>query len=65
MRRNIGWLDRIIRLLIAAKLYSFGFTKTNGMQYLALLGVAFFITALIGVSPVYLLLKITTRNNNW
>ena len=59
--KNIGLIDRIVRILISIGLYSLGFILTDGWQYLAIIGVIVLMSALIGVSPLYLLLKINTR----
>lgn len=59
--RNIGILDRIIRILVGAGLYVLGFVVTNAWEYLAILSPFLLLSAVIGISPFYLLLGISTR----
>ncbi len=59
--KNIGLIDRIVRILASIGLYSLGFILTDGWQYVAIVGVVVLMTALVGISPLYLLLKINTR----
>ncbi|MEA4889168.1 MAG: DUF2892 domain-containing protein [Clostridiaceae bacterium] len=58
--KNIGLIDRIVRILVSIGLYSLGFIMTDGWQYMAIFGVLILMTALVGVSPLYLLFKIST-----
>jgi hypothetical protein len=67
MKKNIGTLDRIIRILVAAILAGLYFanvvTGTWGV-ILAVVAVVLLITALIHFCGLYTLLGITTRKHN-
>ena len=59
--KNIGILDRIIHVLVGAGLFILGFLVTNAWEYLAILSPFLVLFAVIGISPLYLLLSISTR----
>ena len=59
--KNIGILDRIIRVLVGVGLYIMGFLVTSAWEYLAILSPFLVLSALVGISPLYLLLSISTR----
>jgi hypothetical protein len=64
MNRNIGNIDRTIRILIGLVLIAyalkFGFPDT-GWNWLGWIGVMPILTAFLRVCPAYSLLGITTR----
>jgi hypothetical protein len=64
MSRNVGVIDRIIRLLIAAgALWLFFTGERPAWEYAVLVvGVIMLLTAIIGVCPAYSLLGIGKRN---
>jgi hypothetical protein len=66
MKRNMGVADRIVRLVIAALIVVLGITGVISGTLLLILGVvaaAFIITSILGLCPIYLLLRISTRRS--
>jgi hypothetical protein len=64
MKRNMGIADRIVRLIIAALIVVLGITGVISGTLLIILGIvaaAFIITSILGVCPIYLLFRISTR----
>lgn len=63
MTKNMGTLDRVIRLLIAvliAVLYLTHVISGVAAVILGIVAVVFVITSLVGFCPLYVLLKIST-----
>jgi hypothetical protein len=66
MKRNMGVADRIVRLIIAALIIVLGITGVISGTLLIVLGIvaaAFIITSILGLCPIYLLLRISTRRS--
>ena len=61
MRRNIGTLDRIIRLVIGLMILGLYGALEPPVRYLTLVGLIPLGTALLGSCPMYSLLGISTR----
>ncbi|WP_247218422.1 DUF2892 domain-containing protein [Synechococcus sp. C9] len=64
MASNLGWLDRLIRLVLAALLFYLGWFVFKGSGWgLGLMVVAgiLFITGLVGFCGLYQLLGISSR----
>jgi K+-transporting ATPase A subunit len=64
MKQNMGNLDKVIRLLVAAGIGAAYINGTiSGTTAILLLAVAgiFILTSLIGVCPLYLPFKISTK----
>ena len=64
LNRNMGTLDRIIRLVIAAVIAILYFTgNLSGLAaiILGVLAVIFIVTSAIGFCPLYLLFGLSTR----
>lgn len=64
MKKNMGTIDRIIRLaivVIIAVLYYTGQISGMAATILGIVAVAFLITGLIGWCPTYVPFKISTR----
>jgi hypothetical protein len=62
--RNMGLVDRILRTVLAAAVAVLVITGVlNGAAaiVLGILGGIFLLTAIVGVCPLYLLLRISTR----
>jgi hypothetical protein len=62
--RNMGLVDRILRTVLAAAVAVLIITGVlNGAAaiVLGILGGIFLLTAIVGVCPLYLLLRISTR----
>lgn len=61
MSRNLGPIDRIIRIVIGAALLYFAlFASQNGYNWLGWIGVVPIITALMGYCPLYAILGVST-----
>jgi hypothetical protein len=60
MKTNVGTLDRIIRLLLAAGLFSLFFILPGEQKWLGLIGIVPLVTGLIQWCPVYRLLGLRT-----
>jgi hypothetical protein len=64
MKLNVGNLDRIVRIVLAAVIAVLFLTKviegTLGI-ILLIVGGVFLVTAIIGVCPIWLLLNVNTR----
>lgn len=64
MKQNMGAIDRIIRIIIAAAIAMAYFTGTIGGVLAIVLGAIaaiFVITSLVGMCPIYSLLGISSR----
>lgn len=59
--KNIGTADRVIRVVIAAALFSLLLLLQGNLKWLGLLGLIPLITAIVGVCPLYSLLHISTK----
>jgi hypothetical protein len=59
--RNIGFVDRIVRLFLGVALLVLFFVLPGDLRYLGLIGLVPLLTAAIGVCPAYWPLKINTR----
>jgi hypothetical protein len=64
MKRNMGIADRLIRIGLAASVAVLYFTRqlspTAGI-ILGILGAVFLVTGLVGFCPLYLPLRLSTR----
>jgi hypothetical protein len=66
MKKNIGTIDKAIRILVAVVIAILYFTNViSGIVaiVLGLFGVIFLLTSLVGVCPLYLPLKISTKES--
>jgi hypothetical protein len=61
MKKNVGSVDKIIRLIAAVIIFALYFVLPEGLQWLSLLGVIPMATAFVGYCPLYPLLKINTN----
>lgn len=64
MKKNMGTVDRTLRLIAVAAIAVLYFTGAIGGTLAAVLGVialAFLVTSLVGSCPAYLPLKFSTR----
>ncbi len=66
MKRNVGTIDKTIRLLLALVLFASGFIFEGNIRFMALAGVIPFTTAIISFCPLFGLFKIkrSTISNN-
>jgi Na+(H+)/acetate symporter ActP len=63
MKKNMGMIDRIIRIIVAiviAILYFTGQISGTALIILGIIALAFIITSFIGFCPTYHLLSIST-----
>ncbi len=58
--KNVGKIDRIIRLVAGAGLTSLLFLLNNNWRYIGILGIVLIVTALVGICPLYMPFKINT-----
>ena len=58
MRKNVGTLDRLVRVIIALALFSLLFLETGTVRWLGLVGIVPLLTAFAGFCPLYSLLGI-------
>jgi membrane-associated protease RseP (regulator of RpoE activity) len=67
MSKNVGTIDRVIRLIIGVALIAFavhiGFPET-GWNWLGWIGVVPILTALFGMCPLYRLIGVSTCATN-
>jgi O-antigen/teichoic acid export membrane protein len=64
VKKNMGTADRIIRVLLAAVVVVLGATKVIAGTWLVVLGIVaaiLVLTSIIGLCPLYLPFKISTR----
>jgi hypothetical protein len=65
MKQNMGIADRLIRIFIAAVLAALYFTGvvTNPIMatILWVIGIVFFITAVVGFCPLYSIMRLRTK----
>lgn len=59
--KNVGSVDRVVRIIIALALFSLFFLLKGGYRWLGLVGLIPLGTALVGVCPLYLPFHISTR----
>lgn len=62
MKANVGTLDRVVRLLMAAGLFSLFFILPGEQKWLGLIGIVPLVTATIRWCPLYTLTGIRTCN---
>ncbi|MDT8385595.1 MAG: DUF2892 domain-containing protein [Gammaproteobacteria bacterium] len=64
MKQNMGYSDRVIRLLVAigiAGLYFTGTISGTTALVLSIIAIVLLLTSLVGVCPAYLPFKLSTR----
>ncbi|HLS34934.1 MAG TPA: DUF2892 domain-containing protein [Bacillota bacterium] len=60
MKRNVGNVDRTIRIILGIVLLSLLFILDGGAKYIGLLGIVLILTGFISFCPLYPLLGINT-----
>ena len=60
MKANVGTLDRVVRLLLAAAFFSLFFILPGNQKWLGLVGVVPLLTGLVQRCPLYTLFGIRT-----
>lgn len=64
MVKNMGSADRIIRAILGVVLVGVGIVVQGWTWILAAVGAVLLLTAVVGVCPLYLLSKISTRKTS-
>ena len=60
MKKNVGSIDAIVRILIGLAIIGFAFTLEGPMRWIGLAAIIPFATAAVGFCPLYTLLGINT-----
>ncbi len=60
MERNVGMIDKVVRVIVAIVLFSMYFILEGNLRFIALAGFVPLLTALISSCPLYSLLGIRT-----
>ena len=60
MKKNVGSIDAIVRIVIGLALIGFAFTLEGSMRWIGLAALIPFATAAVGFCPLYTLLGLTT-----
>lgn len=66
MKQNMGYSDRVIRLLVAigiAGLYFTGTISGTTAMVLGIIAIVLLLTSLVGVCPAYLPFRLSTRRS--
>ncbi len=61
MKKNVGTLDRWIRIVLGVVLLSLLFLLQGGIRWIGLIGLIPLVTGIINYCPIYTLLKIDTN----
>ena len=61
MKKNVGQLDRIIRIVFGVVLLSLFFFIEGNLKWISLLGIVLILTGTINYCPLYLPFGINTR----
>ncbi len=61
MKKNVGRLDQIIRIVLGLAVLSLFFILDGGLRFISLLGIVFILTGVINFCPLYLPFGISTR----
>lgn len=62
--KNVGTVDRIIRILLAMILFGLFYLLDSNLKWLSLLGLIPLATAVFGICPLYSLLHISTIHSS-
>lgn len=60
MKKNVGNLDRWIRIVLGIVVLGLFFVLDGGLKWISLLGIVFIATGVINFCPLYLPFKIST-----
>lgn len=64
MKKNVGQLDRLIRIVLGIAVLSSFFFLNGSWKWISLLGVVLILTGTINYCPLYLPFGINTRKKN-
>ena len=62
--RNVGSIDRIVRVVVGLALLSLWFVLSGPVRYVALVGLVPLLTAAIGFCPLYSVIGVKTRRGS-
>jgi hypothetical protein len=60
MTRNVGGIDRILRIVVGLGLLSFAVLSTSDLRWWGLIGIVPLLSAVVGFCPAYTLLGLNT-----
>ena len=60
MKKNVGSVDAIVRIVLGLAIIGFAFTLEGPMRWIGLAALIPFATAAVGFCPLYMLLGLTT-----
>ncbi len=60
MKKNVGSIDAIVRIVVGLAILGFAFTLEGPMRWIGLAALVPFATAAVGFCPLYTLLGINT-----
>jgi hypothetical protein len=63
MKKNVGMVDKWIRIVLGVGLLSLLFILNGNLRWLGLIGLVPLITGLFNFCPIYAVLKIHTNKN--
>ena len=63
MNKNVGQVDRWIRIIVGVVLLSLILFLSGGIRWIGLIGLIPLITGLVGTCPIYSILKINTNKS--
>lgn len=64
MWKNVGTVDKVIRIIIGLALLSLLFILDGSIRFVGLVGIIPLFTALLSYCPLYTVLKLNTRKQN-
>ena len=64
MNKNVGTVDKVIRVIVAIALFSLLFVLQGNLKWLGLIGLVPFVTAFAGFCPLYSIVGIRTCAKN-
>ena len=62
MQVNVGHLDRLIRIVVGLALLGFAVLEHGAIRWVGLIGIVPLFTAIVGMCPLYSLLRIRTTS---
>ena len=63
MNKNVGQVDRWIRIIVGVVLLSLILFLSGGIRWIGLIGLIPLSTGLVGTCPIYSILKISTNKS--
>ena len=63
MKKNVGQVDRWIRIIVGVALLSLIVFLSGGIRWIGLIGLIPLVTGLVGTCPIYSISKINTNKS--